>query len=92
VHGHTAESEGSELALLVQAARDRRESFLIAPGWLMGAWNKDGDKGYWHVDRPHAVMAHMCGMAGKHQHGKKLGFKVGSCIAAGRTAAALLDS
>lgn len=42
----------------------------------MGAWNKDGHKGYWHVDRPHAVTAHMVGIGGKHQHGKKLGFKV----------------
>lgn len=42
----------------------------------MGAWNKDGWHGYWHVERPHAVMAHMVGMGGKHQQGKKLGFKV----------------
>ena len=44
----------------------------------MGGWNKDGWHGYWHVDRPHSVMAHMVGIGGKHQHGKKLGFKVRS--------------
>jgi hypothetical protein len=59
----------------VQALEETRESFLLAPGWLMGGWNKDGWNGYWHVDRPHSVMAHMVGIGGKHQHGKKLGFK-----------------
>jgi hypothetical protein len=42
----------------------------------MGGWNKDGWHGYWHIDHPHSVMAHMVGIGGKHQHGKKLGFKV----------------
>lgn len=60
----------------MQLREDRKESFLLAPGWLMGAWNKDGERGYWHIDRPHAVIAHMVGIGGKHQQGKKLGFKV----------------
>jgi hypothetical protein len=42
----------------------------------MGGWNKDGWHGYWYIDRPHSVMAHMVGMGGQHQNGKKLGFKV----------------
>ena len=54
----------------------RREKFLLAPGWLMGGWNKDGWHGYWHIDQPHVVIAHMVGIGGKHQQGKKLGFKV----------------
>ena len=61
---------------VLQLVAQRRERLLLAPGWLMGAWHQHGRRGYWHVPRPHAVMAHMVGSGGAHQHGKKLAFKV----------------
>jgi hypothetical protein len=42
----------------------------------MGAWNRHGWNGFWHIEHPHVVMAHMVGIGGQHQQGKKLGFKV----------------
>jgi hypothetical protein len=61
---------------VMQLAIDRKEKFLVAPGWLTGAWNKDGHHGYWHIEHPHVVIAHIVGIGGQHQHGKKIAFKV----------------
>ena len=66
-----------KVKVVLQVVDARREKFLLAPSWLIGGWGHDaGMQGYWHIDQPHVVFAHMVGIGGKHQHGKKLGFKV----------------
>ena len=66
-----------KVKVVLQVVDARREKFLLAPSWLIGAWDGDaGMQGYWHIDQPHVVMAHMVGIDGLYEHGKKLGFKV----------------